>query len=194
MEKDKADMRQIHELQEQLSRARWDYWITEVFMSWQWLFLLLSTLVFTLIWLRCLRKDNLMLILINGLIAFIFCILADTIGGEFQLWDYPRMLLPWGARMFCIDWMIAVVSMLAYQYFQRWKSFAAAAAGISIVFAGVLEQLAKVMNIYMDYLWSSWYSLPIYFLLFCGLKAATDGIGRKANPHFQEGPVSSRKS
>ncbi|WP_138496148.1 CBO0543 family protein [Paenibacillus pinistramenti] len=188
MSKEKADLQHVHQLQKQLSEARWDYWVTEVLLSWQWIFLLVCSIVFTLVWLHLVKKNTLLLTLVNGLLTLAFCLIADTLGGELQLWDYPRMLLPWGARIICIDWMIAAHSMLLYQYFSGWRAFLAAAAGLSVLFAGVLEPLAVWMGIYIKYSWSSWYSLPAYFLLFCGMKAAADGIGRRQAGHLERVP------
>lgn len=171
-------MDNIVRLQQQLSEARLLFWKEEVFLSWQWILLLLVTVLATLAWLRLVVCGKLRPILICGALTLIFSLLADTIGGELLLWDYPRMLIPWGPRNTAIDWMIALFFMLMYQHFPKWRAYLSASLALAVLFSFVLEPLVKAMGIYQEYDWKSWYSFPIYFSMACAIKAATDRLDR----------------
>ncbi|UJF32345.1 hypothetical protein [Paenibacillus hexagrammi] len=176
-------MNELNELQTALSDARWVYWYQHVFLSWQWLLLLLFTAVLTLVWVMAVDRIRLLAIVFFGSCIFIASLIADSLGGELQLWDYPSMLLPWGPRIICIDWSIAIFSMMIYQLFTNWLLFLGAAICLSAFFSFILEPLASVWDIYQLYAWEYLYSFPIYILLFLLVKAITDKIAAVQKQH-----------
>ncbi|MFC0215483.1 CBO0543 family protein [Paenibacillus chartarius] len=167
---------------------RWEYWRHNVLFSWQWLFLVGAAVGLTFIWARLVRWESAKIQLLYGLLIFLFSTIADTIGGELQLWDYPKMFLPWGPRAVEIDWMISIFSMLAFQYAPRWRSFIPVTIGMATLFAFVFEPLAKWMQIYREIAWSPLYSFPIYIAMCCGFKLAAEGFASWAKKRSSAQP------
>ncbi|PMC36716.1 hypothetical protein CJ195_14910 [Bacillus sp. UMB0899] len=169
-------MQDIMKAQEKISTLRWYYWKNEIVFSLQWWFILIFLFILLLVWLRLLDHSRIFPILLYGLITFNIASLLDTLGGELQLWEYPKMVLPWGPRIICIDLMISIFFMLLYQYFVKWSSFLIAAVCLAAIFAFVFEPAAIYMGIYFPLSWSNLYSFPIYILLSSFIKVIVDKI------------------
>jgi hypothetical protein len=129
----------IHELQDELRNLRYEYWRDDVLYSYQWFLLLVGMVGILLLWFRYVNRSRLAGILICGLITLEITTSLDVLGAEMQAWDYPSMLLPWGARLFCVDFMISIIIMFLYQWFVSWRIYMLAAAVMSLLFAFVLE-------------------------------------------------------
>ncbi|MFC4102343.1 CBO0543 family protein [Paenibacillus xanthanilyticus] len=176
-------MADIYDAQKTLSDLRWQYWQQEVVFSWRWWLLLIVSLVMIGVWLKLSRKSEKPLLLLYGLITLLIAITLDVIGAELMLWDYPYMVLPWGARLFCADLGLSVILSLLYQYFRSWKGFAAASTCAAAVFAFVIEPVLIWLNMYNVYAWEHYYSFLCYVALACGIKAFTDYVAKRGgNP------------
>lgn len=178
----KIDMTDIHMIQEQLSYVRWVYWRENVLFSPIWWLLLINTLVVIGIWWRFVDRKRIGRILLFGFIVFSSVMFLDMLGGELQWWDYPSMVLPWGARVISVDIMIAIYFMLIYQKFRRWRSFILASVIMATFFAFVFEPLARMINIYEPIRWKYVYSIPIY----TALSAAAKWIAEKIHTIQQQ--------
>ncbi len=159
------DLQDIHEAQNYLSNLRWEYWREEIIFSFQWFFLLFVLFIVLIVWIKTLQRKNLQSTLLVGSFTLIVTTFLDTLGGELQLWEYPYMILPWGPRILCIDIIIAVIFMMNYQFFHKWKSYIFSSTIISAVFSFVLEPLSVLLNLYEPMKWNSFYSFPIYILI-----------------------------
>ncbi|WP_226669933.1 CBO0543 family protein [Metabacillus litoralis] len=167
---------EIMEKQKELSIMRWEYWETEVVFTPQWWFLLISFIILFLVWLVILDKTRLVSIFLFGFITFSIVSILDTLGGEMQLWEYPKMILPWGPRIVTIDLMITIFLMLLYQFFHTWKIYILATFCLSAVFSFVMEPIATYLDIYLPIHWSHFYSFPIYILLAVCIKFCVDKL------------------
>lgn len=155
-----------------------DYWREEVLYSFQWWFLLISTFVIGYLWWKFVDRSRLRNIVLHGFLTLSIVIFLDVLGSELHLWDYPKMVLPWGSRIICIDIIISLVFMMLYQRFRVWKTYILISLLMALTFAFILEPLAIFMNIYKPYAWKSVYSFPIYFLLSVFIKWLVDTIHR----------------
>ncbi len=169
-------MQDIMNAQEEISTLRWYYWKNEIVFSPQWWFILTFLFILIFVWLRLLDRSRILPILLFGLITLTIASLLDTVGGELQLWEYPKMVLPWGPRVICIDLMIAIFFMLLYQFFKKWSSFLIAAVCLSAIFSFVFEPSAIYMGIYFPLTWSNLYSFPIYILLSACIKLIVEKV------------------
>lgn len=178
MERDDVLVELAGQLQSELTRIREELFFTYILFSPQW-FLVLGALIgaYALLW-RLIDRSRLFPILFVGLLLFGISLTADSIGADFLLWDYPRMLMPWGPRMVSIDLIIPVGYMLIYQYFREWRPYFLASLALAALYAFVFEPLSRALYIYLVYHWKDIYSFPIYVGLALFAKWAADRIDR----------------
>ncbi|MBU7594790.1 CBO0543 family protein [Metabacillus halosaccharovorans] len=169
-------LQDIMKAQEKVSSLRWYYWRDEIVFTPQWWFMLIFLIILIFVWIRILDHSRIFPILLYGLLTFNIATVLDTFGGELQLWEYPKMVLPWGPRVICIDVMIALFFMMLYQFFVKWKTFIFASIFLSGIFAFVFEPVAMYLGIYKPLIWSNLYSFPIYFLLAISIRGIVEKI------------------
>ncbi|MBM7604969.1 putative integral membrane protein [Metabacillus crassostreae] len=171
-----VNITEILRKQEEVLTLRLEYWRNEVVFTPQWWFLLVSFIILVIFWLFILDKTRVVSILLFGFVAFSIVSILDTLGGELLLWEYPKMVLPWGPRIVTIDLMISIYFMILYQFFQSWKMYIIASICLSAIFSFILEPFASYLNIYMSLHWSHFYSFPIYILLTIFIKYVVDKL------------------
>ncbi len=169
-------MEQIKETQQKLSDLRWIYWQDQVLFTWQWWLLLFGTILLSVLWIRFVSKERLVPILLFGSLTLLVVIFLDVLGAELLLWEYPKMVLPWGSRIICIDIMIAVFYMFVYQWARSWPIFLLAMTLLSAGFSFLFEPFSIAVSIYIPYNWSLLYSFPIYIAIGAIGKAVTDRV------------------
>jgi hypothetical protein len=155
----------IVDIHTKMSELRWQYWTENTVFSFEWWLLIIALISAWVVWWRLVDRRRTTEILLYGMFIFVVAIELDVIGGELGLWDYPAMVIPWGARLVCIDALIPVIYMLIYQYFPPWKSFILANTIMAFVFAFMAEPLLVWLNIYEPLTWRHIYSFPIYILI-----------------------------
>ncbi len=184
-----SKLHEIHLQQTKLSELRWSYWSEEVFFSFQWFFLVISTLVLVYLWIKILDRSRLLSILLFSSLVFIIASTLDTIGGELQFWEYPYMILPWGLRILSIDLMISIFYSLLFQYVSKWKPFILGSILIAFIFAFVFENVAIWLNIYAPIVWEHIYSFPIFILIPLIGKKIVDSITSASNEPIKKTQV-----
>lgn len=170
------NINEIIRKQQEVLTMRLEYWRTEVLFTPQWWFLLISFLILVILWLFIFDKKRVISITLFGFISFSIVSILDTLGGELLIWEYPKMVLPWGPRIVTIDLMISIFFMMIYQFFHSWKLYIIASACLSAIFSFILEPFASYLNIYMSLHWSHFYSFPIYILLTIFIKYVVDKL------------------
>lgn len=176
VEMETVELKDIHEAQKTISSLRWKYWNQEVLLSPQWLLLILVLIIFIIVWIKVVEKENIKNIILYGSLTLIITSFLDTLGGELQLWEYPYMVLPWGPRIICIDMMVAILFMLNYQYFKKWRAFLLSTTIMSFIFSFVLEPLTVFLHLYEPIVWKFIYSFPIYIFLAVSIKWIVEKI------------------
>ncbi|MDT8862113.1 hypothetical protein N0O92_18030 [Alkalihalobacillus sp. MEB130] len=143
-----------------------DYWITETVFSFNWWFLLSSTIAFIIIWLIILDKKRMIEIAFFGLLVGSITFNLDTIGITLVLWSYPDRVIPIIPPIIEIHKVhIPIIYMIIYQYTKTWKSYLYSVTIASFVFSFVFEPLTVWLGIYEIYHWKYIYSFPIYILI-----------------------------
>ncbi|WP_186579324.1 CBO0543 family protein [Aquibacillus kalidii] len=162
--------------QKELRWLRWEYWVNEVFLTWQWLFLIFSVCFTIFIFVKLVDRTKLTKVLLVGTSSLMIVTFLDVLGAELVLWDYPTMVVPWGSRLICVDIIISIIFMLIYQFFPNWKKYVIASLIVSAIFSFILEKVAIWMEIYHPFAWKSIYSFPIYCLLLITIKWVVDRV------------------
>ncbi|OIJ22469.1 hypothetical protein BKP45_02755 [Anaerobacillus alkalidiazotrophicus] len=160
------DWNTIIELREYMWELLLDYWKTHTLFSFNWWFLLITTVGFLVVWLWLLDKSRIIEIITFGLLLSTAAFNLDLIGITMVLWSYPDRLVPIMTTIIEIHKaQMPIIYMLIYQYFKPWKSFIVALTVASIIFAFVLEPITVWLDIYNIHNWKYVYSFPIYILL-----------------------------
>jgi hypothetical protein len=141
-----------------------EYWINNAFLTWQWWFLLLTTIIMWIVWIKNVEKKRTDLILNYGLILGVFSLIFDIIGTNHGAWAYPiRLYWAFIPPLIPFDFTyIPVIFMLVYQIFRkRWAYFLIALFLTSGVVSFLIEPLFHSIGIYVMYKWEYIYSFPI---------------------------------
>ncbi|GAE32888.1 CBO0543 family protein [Halalkalibacter hemicellulosilyticus] len=142
-----------------------EYWLTETVFSFNWWFLLTSTIVFIIIWLIILDKTRIIEIAFFGLLVGSSTFILDTIGITLVLWSYPDRVIPILPPIIEIHKVhLPIIYMIIYQYVENWKFFLLSVTIASFIFSFVFEPLTVSLGIYEIYHWKYIYSFPIYIL------------------------------
>ncbi|MFE8700741.1 CBO0543 family protein [Cytobacillus sp. FJAT-54145] len=156
---------EIIEVKVKLKNLLIDYWITETVFTFNWWFLLITSIVFFIVWIKVLDKKRIIEISSFGLLVGTLTFLLDMIGDSLVLWSYPDRLGPFTSSIFEIHNIhIPIIYMIIYQYFNTWKSYFIALTISSFIFAFILEPITAWLGIYEIYHWKYMYSFPIYIL------------------------------
>jgi hypothetical protein len=163
-------------------KAFHEFWINHAFLSWQWWFLLLTTILIWIVWIKNVDKTRTLLILNYGLIYGIFSFILDMIGTNHGAWAYPIRLY-WAFMPPLVPFDLSylpVIFMLTYQrYGRRWFNFLLALIFISAFISFIIEPLFHWMGIYVMYKWKYMYSFPIYIVLAYLVKVLVELINNK---------------
>ncbi|WP_438448833.1 CBO0543 family protein [Gorillibacterium sp. sgz5001074] len=153
--------------QTELGADRWGYWREHVLFTFDWWLLLLYFVVGWFVWWRLADKRKLTELLPLGLYVLLISLSLDMVGAELGLWDYPKMILPWGARLAVVDAVLPLFYMLVYQYTRSLRGYTAGLVGLSLLFSFVLEPFMVKVGVYRPLQWKHLFSVPGY--LFVGL-------------------------
>lgn len=144
-----------------------DYWLNQVFLSYQWWIILLSILVPWILWWIIVDKKRVKeMTLVSILIALISFILDQT-GAALEFWAYPKTLTPisrdvWDPADLAI---LPLFYMMIYQYFPTWKKYLLMHFLFSLFAVYVGGSIYQWLGIYKIIKWKMIYSVPIYFIL-----------------------------
>ncbi len=165
------------EVQSKVVELQTEHWLKfEVFTAQFWL-LVAMLIVPWFIWWKLADKKRLAEILIYGLLVETVAVLLDEIGCQLNLWEYHYDIEPLFPRLISMNFtMFPVGHMLIYQYFTGWKPFIYASLAAAIFFSFIGEPLFVWLGIYRLVNWSSFFSLPIYFIIAVALKAVLSSI------------------
>lgn len=157
---------QIIELRRLKKDMELDHWLNDTLFTFNWWFLLLTTIGFIIIWLLLLDKKRALEIVTYGVMISSTGFFLDGIGVSLVLWEYPDKIIPVVPAIIEIHKIhLPIVYMIVYQYFSGWKSFFIAMTISAFIFSFFLESLLSWLGIYEVYQWKHIYSFPIYIFI-----------------------------
>lgn len=170
----------LSEMQRQLVNKSINYWVNDVFNTWQWWLNIATLILPIIIWWKLVNKKNLKDLIIYGFFASGFAVLFDVVGETLVLWEYPYLVIPMDYILIDTDYsVLPVVYMLAYQYFPKWKGFILSNVLISAIFSFLAEPLLVWLGLYELHGWKYIYSFPIYVAIAIVCKWITEFIIKK---------------
>ncbi len=162
----------VRDLETELANHRRLYWVKIGFRSYQWWLLSALTILAIIVWLILVDRTRLIELSFFGAVIAILSTTMDEYGYEYRLWSYNFHLLP---QLPHISWvyyfMMPIIYMLVYQYFNDWRSYSVAMVVVAAILAFVFEPLLIRMHIYVPLKWRHIYSFPIYFAIGVATKA-----------------------
>lgn len=162
-----------HELQWQLTSARFEEWFQNDLFHFKWWILVSLYLLCAYIWWKTVDKRRLREIVLYTAIIILIILTLDELGEELTLWDYLVDVFPLFPPISAIDFScLPLVYSLIYQHFRTWKSFTIASFMMAVIFCFVCEPIFVFAGIYQPLTWKYYYGLPIYFTMAISTKAA----------------------
>lgn len=155
------------------------HWYDYELFTWQWWIKFLYLVIPIFAFYKLLDRKRIFEVLTYGLMISIISIILDLTGVNFILWDYPIRFVPIGIFLVHDLVFIPIVSMLIFQKFSTWKSFATANIILSAVGAYIEEPIAIWINIYKPLNWKHTYSFIVFFTITILCKCCIQTIREK---------------
>jgi hypothetical protein len=158
---------QVQDARQILRDLGLSHWISDDLFSWQWYFLVTSSIFPWVIWLKFyIDRKRIFEVLTSGFIVGAFSITLDVIGVDFMLWAYPEQILPVIPPLFPADLTVIPIGyMIIYQYFKAWKSYLLMNVFLAALFGYVIEYLFIKWNIFQLINWTHSYSFLGFLIL-----------------------------
>jgi hypothetical protein len=144
------------------------YWHENNFLTYEWWFLVVLSIVPAIIWWMKVDKTRLIENTSFGLFYGVTAIFLDSIGTNAMVWTYPVRLTPYlNPQLYPYDVGVVIIPfMLVYQRFSSsFKKFFIATGLLSLFLAFMAEPFMVHLGIYKEFTWKHIYSFPIYWLL-----------------------------
>ncbi|MCM3651801.1 CBO0543 family protein [Metabacillus litoralis] len=141
-------------------------WYENIFLGWEWWLGVILTFLPWLIWIKVRPKESSDRLLYVGLIVVLITCGLDFLGVILGLWFYIYKVIPIIPSFAPYDFSILPVTvLLLLQCKQNISPFTKA---IFFAFLGsfVGEPLFKWLHFYQEIHWNSFYSFPIYFVIY----------------------------
>lgn len=154
-------------------------WKDGMLFTWQWWLLLALAVLPWVAWCFRRKKDSTNRLLYVGFFSILVAKLLDTIGANFELWNYPLKLIPLMPPFFPWDTTMMPVAVMAFIQYKPSIKPAIKAVVFAAIAAFVIEPLAEWLGLYRPILWKHFYSFPFYFVIYM----AADWLSRRG--HFE---------
>lgn len=173
-------MHELIAIHEKYAQIHTQQFSENIFLSYQWWFLLGISIALWTVWIIFVDKKRLNSILLTGLFTSTTALILDDIGLSMALWIYPYYLFPFSSVQYPIDLaIIPVFYMLLYQYSPQWKAYLFNLTLLTLFAVFVAEPLFTHLGIYIPIHWKHLYSIPGYLLLGIISKGLVDQFEKK---------------
>ncbi|MFY0762235.1 CBO0543 family protein [Metabacillus dongyingensis] len=159
----------MRELQKKVTEANeeyLDFWLKNTLFHWDFFLSLFFTIIPLLIWIKFRKKESTARLLFAGFFVMIVSSFLDFLGVAFGKWYYTGKVIPTIPSYIPWDFvLIPVFVMFLIQFKPHWSPILK-----GILFAGVSsfvgEPFFKWLGFYVELEWSSFYSFPIYIVIY----------------------------
>ncbi len=133
-------LKDIEMIREVLPVMELEYWLQYSLFTWQWWFLLASTILPWIIWWKKVDRSRFFDITTFGLWWVVVAVTLDNMGVTLHLWDYPIQLIYLMPPLVPADLaVIPITYMFLYQYIQSWGKFIIASIIAAFTFSYIIE-------------------------------------------------------
>lgn len=143
-----------------------EIWFEYVFLSWQWWFGVILTIVPWVLWWKYRKKKSTNRLLYGAFFIMIISISLDSFGSELGYWDYRYEPIPFLPSFLTMDLSLLPIFFLVLVQIKPNSSPVLKAIFFSFLSAFIGEPFFEWIGFYKPIHWHSLISLPIYFLIF----------------------------
>ncbi|TYS16598.1 hypothetical protein FZC78_11430 [Rossellomorea vietnamensis] len=166
MNVERDHLSKVRKIEDHLFSLEAEGWFRYEFLTEKWFILLAFFLVPWIIWIFLKKRHLLTESVLFGVLVMFITLLVDTVGLQFQFWEYPIEFLPVIPRGLPFDvCMVPAPYMLMYQYFRTWNSFIKALLVMAACFAFIGEPFSIWLNLVHYINWHYFYSFVYYIVL-----------------------------
>ncbi|WP_085449859.1 CBO0543 family protein [Halalkalibacter krulwichiae] len=158
------NLKEIRLLEDKLYHLELNGWLKNEFLTWEWWMLVGFLIVPWVIWVKLVKRNIILEILLFGTIIMMITTLLDVVGAQYSFWDYPIAFLPIIPWAFPFE-MVPVAYMLLYQYFRTWKFYILAQVIMALTYAFIGEPFCEWFNLVNYVEWRYRYSFMYYIIV-----------------------------
>ncbi|MGV8983900.1 hypothetical protein [Clostridium sp.] len=155
-----------YELSKKLAEESYKRWINDELFSLNWFILLITSVIFYVIWLKLLDKSKAKDFLLIGSLSAVLYLIGDTILlGFFGVAEYKVSITPFMPSLLIVSVTLGpVVIMLAQQFTSSWKGFLLLGSIGMAILAFVILPIYSLLGILKLHNWNYFYQF-LYTLL-----------------------------
>lgn len=141
-------------------------WKHEVLFTWQWWFGILLTIIPWIVWIIIRNRKATGRLLFAGTFVSLTSLTFDNIGVQLSFWNYPRPVTPVIPSYVPYDFaLMPICIMILIQFFPNKNPWIIGLL-FGLVTASIGEPLFKMIDVYEPENWESFYSIPLYGLIY----------------------------
>ena len=160
------EISKIYDLIRLAHEHMYSLWLEHILFSWRWWVTLILTIVPWIIWIIYRKKDSTYRLLFAGAVTMIITSYFDFIGSCYKLWYYDSKLIPLIPSYMPWDFTLFPVSVMFLLQIKPNVNRFIKALIFSTFCAFIFENLFKWAGFYFEVSWNSFYSFPIYFVIY----------------------------
>lgn len=143
-----------------------DIWFEYVFLSWQWWFCILLSIIPWILWWKYRKKESTHRLLYGAFFIMFISMSLDSFGAELGYWDYRYEPLPFLPSFAPWDLCLLPITFLIFMQINPNISPIIKAIFYSFFCTFIGEPFFEWLGFYQLLKWNHLYSFPIHFLIF----------------------------
>ncbi|MGG3640954.1 CBO0543 family protein [Bacillus gobiensis] len=143
-----------------------EIWFEYVFLSWQWWFCVIFTIIPWVLWWKCRKKESANRLLYGAFFIMLISMFFDSFGAELGFWDYRYEPVPFLPSFTPWDLSLLPVIFLVLVQIKPNISPILKAIFYSVLSSFIGEPFFEWLGFYKSINWTFLFSLPIHFLIF----------------------------
>ena len=159
------DIKEMYDLVVKAHENLYDYWLKNILFTWQWWIGVLLTILPWAIWIKYRRKESTTRLLLAGAYIIIITSFLDFIGTILGLWYYKSNIVPFIPAYMPWDFTLFPVSVMFFLQVKPNAGKYIKSFMFSIMCIG-FEKLFIWLDFYEEVRWRSFYSFPIYIVVY----------------------------
>lgn len=162
----KTKLAEIYGQEQEIAKDLFDFWLDEIVFSFHWWVLLITVLLFWLVWLAYHDKQKTHPLLYAGLFVALIGSYLDFLGIQAGLWQYYAKLVPTIPSFFTWDLTLLPIEVMFLIQLKPKVNPYLKALFHSLLTSLIFEPLFIWIGFYEPLKWKSLYSIPIQFAIF----------------------------
>lgn len=161
-------LQDIEKLHSDLIKMEIKYYLEESLFSFEWWLLLIALILPWILWFKFVDRKRFKEIILFGLLWMVMALVLDEIGASWNLWSYPKKLIPIIPPFAPADLsVIPVAFMIIYQWSKNFRIYFLLTIITSLLFSFVIEVSFQQFGMFKLLNWEHWYSFIGFIIVSC---------------------------